>query len=431
MRKILFVDDDPEVIDEFKKKFECIRDAWGIAYATSGDNAMHLLSEATYDAVASDMYMPKMDGAELLKRVMDAYPETVRIVLSDQSDKNTVLRFAKSAQQFLLKSCDVEDMVFSIERLCKFRDLIHNKKLSMMVTGISDLPSLPTLYHSILREMQTPNPSLKKMGYIIAQDISMSAKVLQVVNSAYFSLRTEIVDPLQAAIYLGINTLKSLILSTHVFSSFSDAEGMRYGGSSLDELWRHSLLTGRLSKEIAATIVSDRITQEESFTAGLLHDVGKLIISKIPKKYTQVEFYMQNNQCDRLYAEYAVMKTSHAELGAYLLGHWKLAEAVVKAIAFHHKPSSLIQEALSTRDQSSRGNEGKPQLNNDTRPQSPNAYLTGLTILTSVHVANALMLQKNLTLGETSFTYIDMPYLNALGLTDKLPEWVRLSIAAR
>lgn len=429
MRKIVFVDDDQDVIDEFKKKTDPISDVWDITFTTSGEEALNLLSEATYDAVVSDMHMPRMDGPELLTRVKDNYPETVRIILSDQTDKETVLRFAKSAQQFLLKTCSIESMVYTTECACKLRDLLYNKKLNMMITGISDLPSLPTLYGSIMKEMQSPNASLKKMGDIISQDLSMSAKILQVVNSAQFGLQKEITDPQHAVVYLGINTLKSLILSTHVFSSFSEEED--YGGSSLTELWMHSVTTGRLARDIAGTIISDRILLEEIFTAGLLHDIGKLILSKIPKKYKQVGDFMKRNKCGRLDAEYAVLKTSHAELGAYLLGTWKLSDTVVETIAFHHNPSALIKDMIAISRLSSKGNEEKPVLNKDIAPQSAMDYITELTILTSVHAANALMLQEKLTSGTTDFQYIDMLYLETLGLTDKLHEWVQLCVEYR
>ncbi len=422
MRKILFVDDEQEVIDEFKKKTGPIPDVWDIEFATSGAKAMDLLSETTYDAVVSDMYMPEMDGAELLNQVMDNYPKTVRIIISDQSDKETVLRFAKSAQQFLLKTCDIESMVFTIERACKLRDLINNKKLNMMITGINDLPSLPTLYVAIMKEINSPNASLKKMGDIISQDLAMSAKILQAVNSVQFGLRREITDPQHAVVYLGINTLKSFVLSSHIFSSFSEDED--YGGSSLAELWIHSLMTGRLATDIAGTMVSDKIILEEAFTTGLLHDIGKLILSRIPRKYKQVKDFMERNKCGRLDAEYAVLKTSHAELGAYLLGSWELADNVVETIAFHHNPSALLKDMIAILNQSSKKNVGKSGLNKIE-------LLTGLTILTSVHVANALMLQENLTSCTGSFTYIDMLYLKTLGLTEKLPEWAQFCIELR
>ncbi len=93
--------------------------------------------------------------------------------------------------------------------------------LIKVITGIKDLPSVPILYGLIIKEMQSPDVSLKRVGDIISQDVSMSAKILQLVNSAFFGLPCKIIDPQQAAVYLGIETLKALILSIHVFSSFT------------------------------------------------------------------------------------------------------------------------------------------------------------------------------------------------------------------
>jgi putative nucleotidyltransferase with HDIG domain len=249
----------------------------------------------------------------------------------------------------------------------------------------------------------------------------MSAKILQVVNSSQFGFVKQIADVQQAVVFLGMNTLKSLILSSNLFSSFPEDEN--YGGSSRDELWIHSLMTARLAKNIASTITSDRILLEEVYTAGLLHDVGKLIFSKIPMKYTQVEAFMESKGCDRLEAEYAMLKTSHAELGAYLLGRWELSNETVETTAFHHQPSSLINDVLDTLNQSS----SKEATSSPSLTES----LTGLTILTSVHVANALMIQKELTPSTSSFTHIDMLYIKALGFTDKLYDWAQLAVQSR
>lgn len=422
MRKILFVDDEPNVIEDFKSKMGPIQSIWDVSFASSGEDALKVLAETPdYDVIISDIDMPNMDGAELLSIVMEEYPDIVRIVLSDHSGESVALKTIKSAHQFLLKPCDLDIMLYTIERPCKLRDLLKNDSLRRMITGIRDLPSLPSLYGLIVKEMNSPSANLKKVGYIISQDVSMSAKILQIINSAYFGLPKEIVDPQQAAIYLGIDTLKALVLSIHVFSTLK--EESEFKGFSLGEMWKHSLMTGSLARDIARSILSDQKVLEEALIAGLLHDIGKLILLKLPGKLKRIIEFSENNRVSFVEAEYAIIKTSHAELGAYLLGLWGISGNVVETVAFHHYPSKLLEDMLSALSTSYNNSGNRQGFNENKRPQSTMEYLTGLTTLSAVHVSNALMMQKNCSSDTTIFPYIDKTYLKTLNLYDRLSEW--------
>ncbi len=412
VRKILFVDDEPNVLQGFKRMLSPMRNKWGMEFAISGKEALNLMSKFPFDVVVSDMRMPVMDGIKFLDTVMDRYPETVRIILSGHSDREMILRSVKCAHQFLAKPCDAEAIKYTIERTCKLRDLLRNETLKKIVTGIKDLPSFPSLYDIIVREMQSPEPSIKKIGYIISQDVSMSAKVLQLVNSAFFGLPEKISDPQQATIRLGIDTLRALVLSNHIFSSFPEGSGL-YGLSLLD-MWKHSLMTSRLARDIARAESGEKEIAEEALIAGMFHDIGKLILLKVPRQYKKVVEFIEKNGGDQVEAEYAVLKTSHAELGTYLLGLWGIPDNIVEAVAFHHNPSKLLEDMFIIPGES---------FNRDLTLESDKNHLTSFTTVTAVHVANALMMQKDCSAATTVFPYIDMGYLKAFNLTGKLPKW--------
>jgi DNA-binding NtrC family response regulator len=220
MRKILFVDDDPKEIKRLRKMLRSIRHEWEMEFAVNGEEALGFMAKFPFDVIVSDMHMPGISGVELLDTVKKRYPRTVRIVHSDYSDRKMVLQSARSVHQFLMKPCNAETMKYTIERACKLRDLLRNETLKEIITGIHKLPSLPRLYNSIVAELYSKKTSLKKVSNIISQDVSMSAKILQLVNSAFFGLPQKIVDPHQAVVFLGMDTLKALVLSIHVFSSF-------------------------------------------------------------------------------------------------------------------------------------------------------------------------------------------------------------------
>ncbi len=423
MRRVLIVDDDSKVLEKFKKTLYPICHEWEIVFAVSGKEALALMAKSPFDVVVSNiMHIPEMDGVELLDAVMERYPETVRIIHSEHSDREMVLRSVKSAHQFLMKPCDAEMMKYTIERTCSLRDLLKNETLKKLVTGIKDLPSIPSLYGLIIKEMQSKDASLKKVGYLISQDVSMSAKILQLVNSAFFGPTTEIMDPQKAAVYLGIDTLKALVLSIHVFSSFTEDAALH--GFSLAEMWRHSLMTGRLAMHIARTETNDEKVSEEALMAGILHDIGRLIMLKVPRQFKEVNDFIESTGCGFVEAEYAVMKTSHAELGAYLLGLWGIPENVVETVAFHHNPSKLLENMLIRSIGIPDKDTGKTKSSDkDLKLQLDKELLTGFTTLTSVHVANALMRQESSSSGATNFPYIDIRYLGKLNLIDKLPKW--------
>ncbi|MCP5005939.1 MAG: response regulator [Planctomycetes bacterium] len=422
MRRVLFVDDEPEFLQEYKRMLQPMRQEWGMSFANSGEEALDFMSKLDFDVVVSDMHMPKMDGLELLHEVMASYPNVVRIILSEDSDSELMLESVKCAHQRLTKPCDMEAVKYVITRACKLKDLLCNDALRKLVTGIKKLPSLPTLYSMIVKEMQSPNASLKKVGYIVSQDASMSAKVLQIVNSAYFGLPREVSDPQQAAVYLGVETLKSLILSVNVFSSFT--EDTKLYGVSLKDMLGHCLLVGRLAKEIARSENAETKVLEEAMIAGVLHDIGKLILLQLPDQKRQVEDLIGTTGGSFVEVEYAVMKTSHAELGTYLLGLWGIPDSIIEIVAFHHNPSRLLEgifanECLSSEDAGSdMSNEG------GLVSQGAKKHLTEFTTLTAVHVANALLLQKDISKETTLFPYIDSTYLKTLNLENRLPRWV-------
>jgi putative nucleotidyltransferase with HDIG domain len=261
------------------------------------------------------------------------------------------------------------------------------------------------------------------VGSLISHDISFSAKILQLVNSAYFGLPQKIIDPQQATIYLGIEVVKALVLSNHVFSSFRDEAELL--GFSISELWRHSLGVGMLAGEIARVeMVEDKVV-EEAFIAGVLHDIGKLILLRVPVLYKKIMEFVEYTGSDFVDAEYTVLKTSHAEIGAYLLGLWGIPDSVVEILAFHHEPSVLIENVFSIINNPSEKNKDKTTpTGGKLESRSTAKFLKELTALTAVHVANALVMQKDFSRDTTTFPYVDMLYLRTLDLSDRLPEWV-------
>lgn len=316
-----------------------------MAFASTGREAMSKINTMRPDVLISELNLTLEDGTDLLKAVQQAYPEIIRIVLSSEPDgeSEVILRATQSAHRFLAKPFKGELLVEQIEKAGNLRNLLNSSELLEIIGGIPYLPSLPDLYYELVRAIDEPLISLSEIGDIIARDVSMTGRVLHLVNSAFFGLPRKISNPQTAVVMLGINVIKSLVCYVKLFFAAPD---VIMPGLSLDKLWLHSSMTAQLSKEIATNFHAPVNVQEDAFLAGMLHDVGKLLLLEHPRYYDKVLKALSGmDEKDFSEAEYQVYGASHAEIGAYLLGLWGLPDPVVEAVAYHHRPSRLKFES--------------------------------------------------------------------------------------
>ncbi len=387
--RVLFVDDEPNVLSGLRRVLHGMRADWEMVFAGSGAEALETLSRSTFHVVVSDMRMPGMDGAQLLNEVLRRHPHIVRIVLSGYSDKELIMRSVGATHQYLSKPCDPDTLKQAVSNALSLRELLHDEpSLMPLIARIERLPSLPTLYTEVVQELQTPEPSIRKVAQIIAQDPAMAAKVLQLVNSALFNLSKRVADLDRAVSLMGLDAIKSLVLSAKVFSELGNDD---MGGLHMQELWSHSALVGSLAKQICVEEKADKEIVGNAVTAGLLHDVGKLILaSNMPEEYQRVRELAEREEYALARVEDLEFGATHAGLGAYLLGIWGLPDAIVQAVAFHHDSATAPTDKFSA--------------------------------ITAVHVANVFA-QELGPVGAATCDEIDLDYLDALGLTHRLPRW--------
>lgn len=387
MKRILFVDDEENVLHGLRRMLHPLRDEWEAVFARSGREALAILATAAFDAVVTDMRMPEMNGAELLDEIRKRYPNLVRIVLSGQTDTASIVRSIDSVHQFLSKPTDPDTLTSTVERALAMRRLLTTDRLKRLVSRMAALPSLPSLYHQLIEELNAEDADIKSIERIISQDLSMSAKMLQMVNSAFFGLRQKVTNVGRAVFLLGLDTIKGLAMASHVFCSISQSRVKHF---SLDELWRHSLAVGGGAKQLAVGESSESQTIDYAFAAGMLHDIGKLILaSELPSQYRQVIELYENGEMTLPEAERTVLGATHAEIGAYLLGIWGLPDPILEGVAYHHAPA--------------------------------NCRIAGFSSLLAVHIADAFAHQDSES--RRRATPMDLQYLQGTGLIDRLPEW--------
>src|SRR5579885_1473745 len=212
MKKLLFVDDDPRVLEALQQGLRSQESQWEIAFAPGGEAALAFLEASPFDVIISDMRMPGMDGAELLKRVRDRHPDMLRIVCATPAELDATLRAVPFAHQFLVKPCELDALRVAIGRAGSLFEVLNHDLLARIVGPTQGLPSLPRVYSALQDAVADPNVSLDKVARIVEQDIAISAKTLQLVNSALFALRRNITSVPTGGRYIGITGPKQLIL---------------------------------------------------------------------------------------------------------------------------------------------------------------------------------------------------------------------------
>jgi HD-like signal output (HDOD) protein len=395
MKKLLFVDDDPNILRGLGRLLHGMRGDWSMEFAESGPKALEILAAERFDVVVSDMRMPGMDGAQLLSEVMARHPQVVRIILSGQSDHEFVLRSVGPAHQFLSKPCDPQVLHGVVARACALRDLVASEPLRKVISNVRSLPSPPGLYLQLVEELKSDQASMQRVGEIIGGDVGMSAKVLQLVNSAFFGLPRRLSTPVEAACYLGVETIKSLVLSIH---AFSELKGEPLEGFPIDWLFEHSLAVGQLSREIAQAEAAAPRARDEAMMAGMMHDIGQLVLAtQVTAPFLEAVRASGHRRLQMWNAELEVLGASHAEVGAYLLGLWGLPQPIVEAVAYHHRPGALL--AL-------------------TKASAEPSFLVAW-----VHAADALLGEIRDPRSPGVAPELDLECLQASGLADRVPVW--------
>ncbi len=387
-KKILFVDDEPNILEGLRRMLRSLRNEYDMHFAPGGSEALQIMGGERFDVIVSDMRMPGMDGAELLEIIKNKYPHTIRIMLTGQADEHSILRTVGVVHQFLSKPCDPEKLKMILIETSALQDMLSDGRLKDLISQLGVLPSLPATYARLQKALAVPDVEINELGNIIAQDIAMTAKVLQLVNSSFFGIYSKVDTPGRAVALLGIDTIKVLVLGLELFSKIKISDEI----FPIDRLWRHSLMVGKVAKAIAAGQSDEKILIGNTLLAGTLHDLGKLVLlSFLPDQYRQAIEMAQEKNITLQQAEEAVFGVTQAAVGSYLVGLWGFSRPIIEAIGFQNTMEKYPASAFS------------PAL--------------------AVHVANVLYYRNRPEEIIGRPLNFNIPVIEQLGLLDKLADW--------
>jgi HD-like signal output (HDOD) protein len=359
-----------------------------VVLADSARTALGHLAQRPFDLVVSDLYMPGMPGDQLLHQVRERFPQTVRILLSSDDDDSVVLRALGDSHQYLGKPFDLGILLDTLQRIRNVEQRLSRPEVRRIVGQINQLPSVPEVFFKILRLLNSPDTSTDEIGEVVDTDPALTAQMLRLTNSALLGISRQVTSASEAVGLLGMARVRALVLSIKLFSAFI-CPGHAF---SVDAIWRHSLKVGWTARWIAELEGAGEAQKEEALSAGLLHDVGKLVFAaNFTADYQKMHELSGTDGRTLCALEQEVFGATHADVGACLLGIWGLPATLIEAVACHHDP------ALS----------GSARFNS----------------LVAVYAANCLVHERAETKPPGSDWQMDMKLMETLGLADRVDEW--------
>jgi HD-like signal output (HDOD) protein/ActR/RegA family two-component response regulator len=346
MKRILFVDDDINVLSGLRRGLHSMRAEWQMDFVDNAANAMDILETVRVDALVTDVRMRQMDGFQLLKETRNAYPQIVRIVLSGETQQDALARSLASMHLFLSKPCDTELLKHRVRDVLARGDEIRDETLKSLVAQLAGVPSLTLMFFEIMKLFDAEKPDVEKIAQVVSMDMGMAAAVLHYVNSGYFPPNNVTSNPERAVRWLGLQTVRDLIVRNRLCCSF-DTNGFEY--FDVMSLWSNSISMATSARAIAVSHSNDGVLADDAFAAGMFHDLGQVVLASVLGDFYDSVVERSMSRGEPVWeTERDMIGSTHAEVGAYLLGLWGMPDAVVNAVAHHHSSSYSGEDFSAT-----------------------------------------------------------------------------------
>jgi HD-like signal output (HDOD) protein len=388
-KRILFLATDPAGSESIRTDLTAIEAGWETFVVGTFDEAVTAIEARLADVIVADHHVTDASGAKLLNWAAEHLPKAPRLIMAEASEREQVLRLVVAPHHFLPKPIAPDILRGTIQSALLLDRAMPSEVLLTLASRIKVFPPLPSLYFRVLNELKSPDFSAQTVGEIVAKDLAMTTRLLQVINSGFYSLPRRITDLTEAVNLLGQESVKSLIIGIHLFLQHEHIKPLYF---SISQLWRHSTAVAHGARMIVQMETGDPERADEAYTAGLLHDIGKLVLANnFEAQYNKVQKSARASGQPLWVVETEEFGVSHGELGAFILGRWGMPVALLEATALHHQPGRLGTQEFSA--------------------------------LTAVHIANAIEHElRGIKEGDVPST-IDQPYIESLRLEGLIDGW--------
>jgi HD-like signal output (HDOD) protein len=333
-KNILIVDDDITTLSSLREILDT--EAYNFYQAENAENALKMVEQNKINLFISNLNLPGMDGIALLKKIKRQSPLTIRLAYSETSSEVLFFKLFNNnlCKQLLESPIDKYGLVKIVNGLFAMEEKLRARELLSTINMLDKLPVLPDTYINV-NQMIEDEEDIDNIAAVIEKDASLSLKILQVANSAFYRIKTGSIKT--AIMTLGLVNIKNIILTTSIFDFFDNNSHRK------KLLWKHALTTNNIVLGIYRTLLNKGLSNLYS-SAGMLHDVGKIVLCKnYPENYMKIFQMVHDNRVTFTEAENEVLNISNGEVGAYLLDWWDIPSPIVEAALFHETPQAASE----------------------------------------------------------------------------------------
>lgn len=332
---ILFVDDEESVLTSLKDILK--KEEFKTYFYSSPKDALRLLRTTKVDLVVSDMNMPDIPGKDFLILASDLSPESIRIIVSSYEEKPVVLDMLANgiAHYYFMKPWDDDDLLGILKKFSNINLNLEQSKIKQYLKSFSKLPAPKAISLRLNKVLNNPDVNINLVVSELEYHPFLIAKVLQIANSVSFGVRKEIYSLREAIILIGLQQLRTLVISFELLKKFFDILGSRYQ-NTLNDFWNQSLNKANIARQIADKW-SERVDRDLVFISCLLCNIG--IVAWL---YTEQDTFntfahqLRNNEITTYEAERKLFIFEHNKIGSILLQLWNFPQKIIHIVENHH-----------------------------------------------------------------------------------------------
>ncbi len=337
---MVLVSDDASFVDEIRAALAGVAEGDDLCVLANEEEALELIEREKTEVVFARLGAGPMASTFFLNEVWKRNPKSARFLVDAVSDSEALVRCVLGGHYFLQTPLDNGVVKESLDRADSMRRFLRNEKIQSLISRMRTLPPRPSIYMEVLREVRSPRASATVVGELVARDLAVGTKLIQVVNSPYYAVDQPISDVKEAVLYLGLETTVSIVCSIETFARFDKIKPLYF---SVDRVWKHSQVVADLAKKICLLMNGSLEMAAQTYLAALLHDVGELALAEnFGEEYEQA--FKRAGKTGKLSweVEFEIFGATHADAGAYLLALWGVPLPVVEAVAYHHLAPGVL-----------------------------------------------------------------------------------------